>query len=552
MIIPLGHEQTSVRRQPWVTWTLMALCLAAFLITLPGQTARVREGGERLQEALNYFVEHPYLEPPPRLRKLFITRIGEEQTDAQIDLMRQIGSKPPESESEVQEQQAKLEALVEKSFNAIEDTPLKRWGLVPTHFRPSSLLTYQFMHAGWMHLLGNLFLLFLVGPFVEDVWGRPLYATFYLAAGAFAGLMFMVRYPALEAPLIGASGAIAGVMGAFLIRYWHTKIRFLYWFFVFVGTFEAPAWLMLPLWFFKELFFAGTMDSMARDAGGGGVAFWAHVWGFAFGVIVASTIAYFHVEERYIHSSIETKITLVDNTAVESAARLAEAGDTAAAIGALRRELATHPENMDAATALWNLCFRTQQMNVALPYMLEAIRRAARRGDNDFALSSWEEVLRGTGGRVPVEPALGVRLAELLAAADRDPTACDTLSLAWQHRQDNITAPILLRMARLATTLQSPHAAAIIDAALAHPEASPETRAELEAARAAVAEAPPEERAPSEPVPIEVAADRPKALRTVTAIPRTLDGAGLTIEVDGRLRNVGLGGIQAMAVGGVA
>ena len=151
--------------------------------------------------------------------------------------------------------------------------------------KPSTLITYQFLHGGFLHLFGNLFFLFLAGPFIEDVWGRPVFAAFYLTAGALSALMFALRYPELDEPLIGASGAVAGVMGAFLVRYWKTRIRFLYFFIPFrPGTFTAPAWLMLPLWFARELVFAQAWDVASPGTGGGGVAHWAHVWGFAFGL----------------------------------------------------------------------------------------------------------------------------------------------------------------------------------------------------------------------------------------------------------------------------
>jgi len=112
----------------------------------------------------------------------------------------------------------------------------------------------------------------------------------------------------ITGPLIGASGAIAGVMGAFLIKYWKTKMRFFYWIgFFFRGTFEAPAFVMLPLWLLMEIFNAKVVDSINSQSGGG-VAHWAHVWGFALGAGVALAMIYFKVEERYIHPKIEAKI----------------------------------------------------------------------------------------------------------------------------------------------------------------------------------------------------------------------------------------------------
>ena len=548
MIIPYGHEQRSVRRLPWVTFTIMALCLVVFLLTLPGENRRQNEAFQQLDIALEFFIEHPYLELQPRFHDLLVSEMGEEVLTAQLEMMRETGPDPPDSDRALQIEQGELDTLVEKFFRILGDSPMRVLGMVPADLKITSVLTYQFVHGGWGHLLGNLFILFLAGPFIEDVWGRPLFATFYLTAGAFAGLMFVVRYPALDGPLIGASGAIAGVMGAFLIRYWHTKIKFLYWIFFFmVGTFEAPAWLMLPLWFFKELFFAQKMDTIAPGQGGGAVAFWAHVWGFVFGVIVAYAISHYNVEERFIHSTIESKITLVDNTAVEGAAQMAEGGNMAGAVDVLKKELAERPDNVDAAVALWNICYVAANVAPAVPHMLAAIRRAARTGDRDFVLTHWEDLTR-SGASIPLEPTFGLHIAEILADGHRESLAGETLALLDGRIDSTTPAPVQLRLSRLAIAVGSPEAAKIIDAALAHPDLPPEGRSELETARMAFGE-------PS-PLPQEEAEEEAEefrhTLQTMSAIPKGISGETLLLEINGKARTLPLATVQAVAVCGIA
>jgi membrane associated rhomboid family serine protease len=547
MLIPLGHEQRSVRRLPWVTFTIMALCLIVFVLALPGDSRRQIDAFQQLDAALEFFSEHPYLNLPPRLRSLLISEMGEEVLTAQLQAMRDVGPDRPASDLVRKREQGQFDAQVERFFEVLDDSSARMLGLVPADLRITSVLTHQFAHGGWGHLLGNLFILFLVGPFIEDVWGRPLFATFYLTAGAFAGLMFVVRYPGLDAPLIGASGAIAGVMGAFLIRYWHTKIKFFYWvFFFMVGTFEAPAWLMLPLWFFKELFFAHAMDTIAPGRGGGPVAFWAHVWGFAFGVIVAFAISYYKVEERFIHSTIESKITLVDNTAVETAAQLAEGGDSQGAVETLTKELSARPENLDAAVALWNICFNQGNVVPAVPFMLEAIGRAARTGDRDFVLDHWEDVLRANVS-VSLEPIVGLKIAETLADKAREVDACDTLAMI-EEIDGSTPAPTHLRLSRLAVAVGSPDAARIIERALAHTDLSPEDRSELETARMTVGEVPPVSQGETEEAPHEIR----HTLQTMPAVPTGISGDILNLDVKGRARTLPFATIQAVAVCGIA
>jgi len=559
MLIPLGHEKRSVRRLPWVTFAIMGLCVVVFLLTIPGENRYEQEANERLEELFRYFVEHPYLEMGPRFQELFVAQVGEKEAAALTEVIKEMGGPPPESERLLREEQEHFDRLVGEFFDVYGDSPLHRWGLVPASFRLPALISHQFLHAGWMHLLGNLFILFLAGPFIEDVWGRPLFGAFYLVAGAFAGIMFAVRYPGFEGPLIGASGAIAGVMGAFLVRYWHTKIKFFYWFFFFfMGTFEAAAWIMLPLWFLKELFFAQAMDVMVPGGGGGGVAFWAHVWGFAFGVVVAFAVSYFRVEQRLIHPTIESKITLVENTGAEQAMELAATGNLRGGVEALGKELRQRPENVDAAMAMWSLCLRQGEVNPAVPHMVRVLRKAARDGDDEFVLAHWEEVLRACED-LKVPAALGLGIAEVHEAAHRDLIALDTLELARRSVDGSTPVGVLLRMARMAIALRASEAGSMIEAALAHPEIPAEARAELETARAEIqgsegehgTEA--EEAAPPDPEPADLPSHvRVHTIQVMQAIPRALDGENLEIEVKGAPRRMDLGQVQAIGVGGVS
>ncbi len=555
MLIPIGHERTTVRRLPWVTFVIMILCAVAFLATLPAELKHQRQGAERIEEAVDYFVEHPYLELLPRFRDFLATQVGKDLLDAEIDLMRQAGPQPPGDRLR-QEEQAHLDSLIGGFFESVDGTPSRILGLVPAGFHAYALVTYQFMHAGWLHLIFNLFFLFVVGPFIEDVWGRPLFAGFYLAAGVVSALMFAVRYPELEVPLIGASGAVAGVMGAFLVRFVKAKMRFILWIGAPIGPFQAPAWVIFPVWFLIQLFSAQLMDLALPDAGGGGVAFWAHVWGFAFGVVVAAAIAQFDVENRFIHRAIESKITLVDNTAVEDAALLAEKGENAAAIDALERELAARPDNVDAAISLWNLCFKGGTAARALPHMMRALERAVRTGDHGFVAANMEEVLY-SGCEVVLEPNLGLRIGDILVKDGRHDAARDTVEVAVRSINDSTPAGLLLRLARLASELESAAAGAVAAAALARSDLPLEARDELEvlAARSAVkpdaatpadASAAPEDMSDGDDTPIV------HSVRAMAAKPRRLVGNVLELEVDEQARSLELGRIEAMAVCGIS
>jgi len=144
------------------------------------------------------------------------------------------------------------------------------------------LLSAQFLHAGWMHLAGNMLFLFIFGDNVEDEMGHMPFLGFYLLAGVASGLAQVISDPASYIPMVGASGAIAGVMGAYLLLYPKARIDILIIFIVFFRVLPIPAWIMLAIWF--GLQFVGVLGAVP---GTGGVAYWAHAGGFIAGLALA-------------------------------------------------------------------------------------------------------------------------------------------------------------------------------------------------------------------------------------------------------------------------
>jgi len=146
------------------------------------------------------------------------------------------------------------------------------------------LLTHQFLHGGWLHLLGNMWTLWIFGDNVEDRMGHARFAIFYLLCGMAAGLVQMWSAPDSTVPAIGASGAIAGVLAAYLLWFPRSRLIMLLPVFFLPFFFELPAVLYLLWWFLIQLF-SGTFSLLAPDEGGG-IAWWAHIGGFATGAIL--------------------------------------------------------------------------------------------------------------------------------------------------------------------------------------------------------------------------------------------------------------------------
>lgn len=156
------------------------------------------------------------------------------------------------------------------------------WGLVPARALEgggAGLFTSMFLHGGWMHLAGNMLFLWIFGDNLEEAFGRARFLGFYLLSGLAAALAQIAADPASQVPMVGASGAIAGVMGGYLLLFPKARIDVLFIFVVFFRIFAIPAWIVLGVWIGLQLW-----SGASTPTSGGGVAYWAHVGGFAGGL----------------------------------------------------------------------------------------------------------------------------------------------------------------------------------------------------------------------------------------------------------------------------
>jgi len=158
---------------------------------------------------------------------------------------------------------------------------LETYGVVPADLRPSTLVTSMFLHGGWTHVIGNMWYLWIFGDNVEDRLGHGRFIVFYLLCGMTAAMGQVLMDPTSTVPTIGASGAIAGVMGAYFVLYPKSRVLTLIFLIVFVDIIELPAVFLLGFWFLLQLLNAGSVTASAN----GGVAFAAHVAGFVTGLI---------------------------------------------------------------------------------------------------------------------------------------------------------------------------------------------------------------------------------------------------------------------------
>ena len=163
------------------------------------------------------------------------------------------------------------------------------WALIPARLSEGQgtvgVFTSMFLHAGWLHLAGNMLFLYIFGDNVEDEMGHLPYLVFYLACGMLSAFAQVYSAPGSIVPTVGASGAIAGVMGGYLLLFPKARVDILIIFIVFFRIFPIPAWIMLALWFGMQF-----IGGIGADPSIGGVAYWAHAGGFVAGMLLTVPI----------------------------------------------------------------------------------------------------------------------------------------------------------------------------------------------------------------------------------------------------------------------
>ncbi|MFN3322666.1 MAG: rhomboid family intramembrane serine protease [Bryobacteraceae bacterium] len=173
---------------------------------------------------------------------------------------------------------------------------IMEYGVVPDRLRPVTLVTSMFLHGGWLHLIGNMWFLWIFGDNIEDILGHWKFVGFYVGCGVLASLGHVLVHPDSRIPAIGASGAIAGVMGAYILKFPHSRIVTLIPIFFFITTVNIPAYVILLYWFVLQLFSGIGAVVAAQDAAG--VAWFAHIGGFIAGMILIFLLP---TKSRYSH-----------------------------------------------------------------------------------------------------------------------------------------------------------------------------------------------------------------------------------------------------------
>jgi len=378
-IIPVGSEE-GVRRLPYVTIGLIALNSIIWIITsmvLSGQVDELEQLHKRMLDIEIHYAYRFVETDPNLLQEVDYDKVRERILDGEII---PVGSEDYRQWNNLyQHYKEKSEHLVFESF-----------GFKPAEFNFLKLFSSVFIHGNFFHLLFNMLFLWLVGCNIEDDWSWKVFLGLYLVGGLVAGLVHAMAFPKSAVPLIGASGAIAGIMGAFMIRRYKTKIRFAYflWFFLrpYVGVFSIYAGIALPIWFVQQIIGA----SWSMEAG---TAYWAHIGGFVFGAAIGASFKFFGVEQKYIEPMVEDSFEKLKLSGkMKEANRLLNLGDTEAAIPVLLEVIRGETYNYDAPLILARLHYEKGNHDDALTMYNKAVEVAIRIGNCDMVSAIHEEL----------------------------------------------------------------------------------------------------------------------------------------------------------------
>ena len=300
LIIPLGRE-TRLAKLPYATVGLMILTTIIFFNTWPSQKkfATSRISGSPLYRAANELTDI-LSEPTLGISENIRTQVESQKkehvfpTTKTDDIFQQADHEIADKSWELQELKAKWKSSYER-YNKIEQSlsdsgvpavpPFSQYDFDPSRGYFPGLFTHIFLHAGLMHLFFNMFFLWIVGASIEERWGPLLFLGLYISGGMAAALAQQWLRSVSGIGAVGASGAVAAVMGAFLIRHYKMPIKFFYmtFFYTFrVGTATWPAWTLLLLWFGQQVLYAIFSDPRF----GSNVAYEAHIGGFIYGALI--------------------------------------------------------------------------------------------------------------------------------------------------------------------------------------------------------------------------------------------------------------------------
>jgi len=483
MIFPIGHDQVKLRSFPWLTVVFLSACLVTFLAVRAAQGFAVDEPEVSVDAAFDVWLQHPYLELDPQL--LAAARASADVGDTeQVDQARAEGAAAQVDGSTRAREQGELDHLTSVALRGSDtdpgpNHPFRRFGWVAAEPHGLALFAHPFLHAGWWHLALALLCVWFAGPALEDAFGKPLFAALCLLAVLASAGAHAVAVPDARAPMIGAAGLGAGLLGAFLVRFTRDDVRFAYFFLVRMrilrGTFAAPAWLAVPVWLGAQVFTHFLFGDAKVDTG---ESLATSVTALGVGAAVAFAAMALGVEERLAARADAVRGAAPLDPRLEQALRASARGSHDQAISLATGVLRERPDDPDALLALWNAHVAAGRTAAGASSAKRLIEVQARHGQLAAAARLWDGLIRLQPG-TKIENTVLLRIVpELVLQARRDAAIAALRGVVASGRALSIGQAV--RTAELAAELDPECALRAARTALTSGELADEPRARLE------------------------------------------------------------------------
>ena len=394
MIIPIAHENLRGRRWPYITIGIIVLNTLVFLAT----TSPMQLGQQRVAvvqaQILVLSARFPNATMTPvayhlvqLVKKQYPTQYAQLAATSNASQTDSVLQTSGWSESEADNE---MNDLCQQYTEALDHSIAWNYAFHPYQPKLASYVTADFLHGGWLHLIFNMWFLWLAGTIMEDTWGRIVYPVFYLIAGCFALLAHAAFFPGSMTPVLGASGAIAGLMGAFFARFPTTKVKMMWLWFFGIGrySFYVPAYVVLPLWLVIQVLW-GIL-------GAPGVAYWAHVGGFAFGMLAAIAIKATGIEQK-ADQAIESKVSWTADPSIVQATQMLVENRPSLALETIDAFLKQQSESAQGLDIRLRCLEKLGRVDQARATLADLCRVHLFAGDRDLAWICFEQ-FRNLGG----------------------------------------------------------------------------------------------------------------------------------------------------------
>jgi membrane associated rhomboid family serine protease len=463
-----------IGKLPLLSLGLVCVLLASFPVFHIGYSALRASVQADFKEAVGFAIRNPTVQIPPRLLPVIqavLPNFDSNETFAFLKKSRDENAR-----------QKEFEGVVTRAFEQLDSHPFRTLGVVPATPRIAGFAAHSFVHVGWVQLLGAVLLLMLAGPLLESLWGRSAFAALIAASGLASAGAFCLVHAGADRALLGAGGAVSGVVAAALVRFAREKVDLLRWLSPLKSVeLIAPGWILAVLWIAYE----GAMRLTVPGAFPGGVdtavGYTAHVAGALLGGAFAFGAIRLELEKRLGKEPPPTveRIREVERFDLQRVSSARARGDSDVAFEMLLAESRRSARNRDAVTTLWEMAIERGEAEVATPAMLQLVREEIRRGAEDVGVSHWRELTQHQP-EIRVElPAL-LKLIPYIRRIDGESAAVLALQQAMDCSEDGPSSREAAEIARLAADLEAGIARAAAERALADETLAEARRTDME------------------------------------------------------------------------